>query len=49
MPETFQPILFFVMPPGGFFLFAIFISFNIYLKKRQRADTNAVAKPAGGV
>lgn len=36
MPENFQPILFFIMPPGGFFLFAIFISFNIYLKSRLK-------------
>ncbi len=29
----FQPILFFVMPSGGFFVFALFISFNLFLKK----------------
>ena len=39
-PETYTPILFFILPPGGFFLFAIFISLNIYLKSRL--------KPAGG-
>jgi len=36
MPETFEPILFFVMPAGGFFLFAIFISLNIFIKSRLK-------------
>ena len=34
LPDSYQPILFFILPPGGFFLFALFISFNIYLKAR---------------
>jgi electron transport complex protein RnfE len=33
LPESFQPILFFVLPPGGFFVFALFISLNLFLKK----------------
>ena len=41
LPESYQPILFFILPPGGFFLFALFISLNIYLKSRL--------KPAGGI
>ena len=41
LPETYEPILFFILPPGGFFLFAIFISINIYIKSRL--------KPVGGV
>lgn len=32
MPDSYQPILFFVLSPGGFFVFALFISFNIWLK-----------------
>jgi len=40
LPASFQPILFFVLPPGGFFLFALFISFNFFIKSRL--------KPAGG-
>jgi len=40
LPETYTPILFFIMPPGGFFLFALFISLNIYIKSRL--------KPVGG-
>ena len=39
MPNSFQPILFFVLPPGGFFVFALFISLNIFIKSRL--------KPAG--
>jgi len=34
MPDSYQPILFFVLSPGGFFVFALFISFNIWLKSR---------------
>ena len=34
MSDTFEPILFFIMPPGGFFLFAVFISLNIFIKSR---------------
>ncbi len=37
MPETYQPILFFILPPGGFMVFALFISFNLWLKKRVEA------------
>lgn len=33
MPESFEPILFFTLSPGGFMVFAFFISFNIWLKK----------------
>jgi electron transport complex protein RnfE len=38
MPETYQPILFFILPSGGFLVFALFISLNIWLK--------SVIKPA---
>jgi electron transport complex protein RnfE len=33
LPDAYQPILFFILPPGGFFVFALFISFNLFLKK----------------
>ncbi len=33
VPE-FQPILFFALPPGGFLVFALFISLNLFLKSR---------------
>lgn len=37
MPESFQPILFFTLPPGGFVVFGLFISLNIWLNKRKTA------------
>jgi electron transport complex protein RnfE len=33
MPSGYQPILFFTLPPGGFLVFALFISFNLWLKQ----------------
>lgn len=36
MPQSYQPILFFILPPGGFLVFGLFISFNIWLKNRMR-------------
>jgi electron transport complex protein RnfE len=45
LPVSFPPVLFFVLPPGGFFVFALFISLNIFIKSRlkTRADTQAAA------
>jgi electron transport complex protein RnfE len=36
LPDAYQPIIFFVLPPGGFFIFALFISFNLLLKSRLK-------------
>ncbi|MDR0601799.1 MAG: electron transport complex subunit RsxE [Treponema sp.] len=36
LPDAFQPILFFVLPPGGFLVFALFISLNNFFKSRFR-------------
>jgi len=49
MPGSFQPILFFILPPGGFLVFALFISFNIWLGKalaRSRGRAAAVTEAA---
>ena len=47
MPESYQPILFFTLPPGGFLVFALFISFNIWLKRvMARADRASVKEAA---
>ncbi|MDR2078677.1 MAG: electron transport complex subunit E [Treponema sp.] len=35
-PDSYTPILFFVLPPGGFFVFALFISFNLFLKSKDK-------------
>jgi electron transport complex protein RnfE len=43
MPESFQPILFFTLPPGGFMVFALFISLNLWLKKKVAARSEAAA------
>jgi electron transport complex protein RnfE len=37
--ESYQPILFFVLPPGGFVLFALFISLNFFIKGRLKAPS----------
>ncbi|MDR2028621.1 MAG: electron transport complex subunit E [Treponema sp.] len=36
LPENFTPILFFTLPPGGFFVFALFIAFNLFIKSRLK-------------
>ncbi|MFP3042670.1 electron transport complex subunit RsxE [Treponema primitia] len=36
LPESYTPILFFILPPGGFFIFALFISFNSFLKSKNK-------------
>jgi electron transport complex protein RnfE len=36
LPASYQPILFFVLPPGGFFVFALFIALNIFIKSRLK-------------
>ena len=45
LPVSYVPMLFFILPPGGFFVFALFISLNIYLKSRLKP---AESKPEGG-
>jgi Na+-translocating ferredoxin:NAD+ oxidoreductase subunit E len=48
MPASFEPILFFTLSPGGFMVFALFISFNIWLKNTldARSARLAAAKEA---
>jgi electron transport complex protein RnfE len=36
LPETYEPILFFVLAPGGFFVFSLFIALNIFIKSRLK-------------
>jgi len=33
MPDSYEPILFFILPPGGFLVFALFIAINIVLRR----------------
>jgi hypothetical protein len=48
LPASYQPIIFFVLPPGGFLVFALFISLNLFLKSRLR-DTPADDADTAGV
>jgi electron transport complex protein RnfE len=41
LPGAYQPIIFFVLPPGGFFVFALFISLNLFLKSRLTGLTGS--------
>jgi electron transport complex protein RnfE len=34
LPPSYTPILFFALPPGGFLVFSLFISFGLFLKGR---------------
>ena len=36
LPASIQPILFFVLPPGGFFVFSLFIALNLFIKSRLK-------------
>jgi electron transport complex protein RnfE len=36
LPDSYTPILFFILPPGGFLLYAIFMSFNTFLKSKNK-------------
>lgn len=40
MPESYKPILFFILPPGGFLVFSLVMSFNLWLKKTLAARPN---------
>jgi electron transport complex protein RnfE len=45
LSENYQPILFFVLPPGGFFVFALFIALNLFVKSRLKEPSLAVKAP----
>ena len=36
LPSSYEPILFFVLPPGGFFVFALFTALNLSIKARLK-------------
>jgi electron transport complex protein RnfE len=46
LPVSFPPILFFVLPPGGFIVFALFISLNMYIKSRLKPGGAAASQSA---
>ena len=43
LPSSYQPIIFFVLPPGGFFVFSLFIALNLFIKSRLKAPNAAEA------
>jgi len=52
MPTSYQPILFFELPPGGFLVFSLLIALNIFIKSRlkdplaQPEECEACATPS---
>jgi electron transport complex protein RnfE len=46
LPDSYQPILFFILPPGGFFVFALFISLNLFIKSRLTGPAGSEDAPA---
>jgi electron transport complex protein RnfE len=36
LPDSYNPILFFILPPGGFFVFSLFVSLNLLIKSRLK-------------
>jgi electron transport complex protein RnfE len=45
LPSAYEPILFFVLPPGGFFVFALFISLNLFIKSRLKEPAPRGGRP----
>jgi electron transport complex protein RnfE len=41
LPASYQPIIFFILPPGGFFIFSLFIAFNLFIKSRLKDPVQA--------
>jgi electron transport complex protein RnfE len=48
LPDSYEPVLFFILPPGGFFVFALFISLNNFFKSRIRGAGAASEPEAEG-
>jgi len=36
LPDAYVPILFFILPPGGFIVFALFISLNLFIRSKLK-------------
>jgi electron transport complex protein RnfE len=39
LPSSFMPVLFFILPPGGFFVFSLFIALNLFIKSKLKAPS----------
>jgi Na+-translocating ferredoxin:NAD+ oxidoreductase subunit E len=49
MPASYQPILFFILPPGGFLVFALWMSINAAIRKASLAAAAKRERAAKGV
>jgi len=47
LPDSYQPIIFFVLPPGGFFVFALFIALNLFIRSKLKAPAAVTAECEG--
>jgi electron transport complex protein RnfE len=36
LPSSYKPVIFFVLPPGGFFIFSLFIALNLFIKSKLK-------------
>jgi electron transport complex protein RnfE len=45
LPDGYQPVLFFTLPPGGFFVFSLFISLNLFIKSRIKSGEAPAEAP----
>jgi len=43
LPASYQPIIFFVLPPGGFFVFSLFIALNLFIRSKLKDPSAAAA------
>jgi len=48
LPSSYKPIIFFILPPGGFFIFALFIALNLFIKSKLKEPSASCEEcPAG--
>jgi electron transport complex protein RnfE len=47
IPQAYQ-IMFFALPPGGFFVFALFISLNLFIRSKLKEPGRQAAVDCGG-
>ena len=48
LPSSYEPILFFILPPGGFLVFALFIALNELIKSRVKEPKTEGEECSGG-
>jgi hypothetical protein len=48
LPASYQPLIFFILPPGGFFVFALFIALNLFIKSKLKAQTQSASASGQG-